>query len=269
MKTDLHPSSIGSFFECSYRWYRDNLFKPIRRIGIAAHLGTSIHKAAETYYSESIKEKQWAKVRDDYKCVAIDTFRERLKDDEPIDIKEVNLNDIEKSIATNSKNYLENSKKLNRDKLPIAVEKSYTVKINSPVIEQIHGTLDIVGDNYISDIKTMSKVKNPKSYILQQGVYAFMRQKAGEDVKDLYIHRVVVPKGYTDCVSIIDNLDNPFTPIDAIIERSKSYVEMIVKTVNEFHKTGNELLFRGNPESILCSPKYCAYYDECKYKKGF
>lgn len=269
MKTDLHPSSIGSFFECSYRWYRDNLFMPIRKIGIAAHVGTGVHKAAEVYYNESISEKKWAKIRDDYKGVALDTFRERVKDDEPIDIKEVNIDSMEKNVLDNAAAYLKNSEALNKGKLPVAVEKSYTVKINSPVIEQIHGTLDIVGDNYISDIKTMSKLKNPKGYILQQGVYAFMRQKAGEDVKDLFIHRVVIPKNYTDCVSIIDNLDNPFTPIDAIIEKSKSYVETIVKTVNEFHKTGNELLFRGNPESILCSPKYCAYYDECKYKKGF
>ena len=242
---------------------------PIRRVGVAAHLGTAIHKAAEVYYNESIKEAKWSAARDDYKGLAIDTFRERIKDDEPNDIKEVDINSIEKIIGDNCLSYIKNSEKLNSGKLPVEVEKKYVVEVNSPVIKNISGTLDIVGDDYIADIKTMRKSKNPKAYVLQQGVYAFLRQKFGEEVKDLRIHRIVLTNNSIDNVSIIDSLDNPFTPIDAVIEKSKSYLELVIKTVNEFNKTGNELLFRGNPESLLCNPKYCAYYGECKFKKGF
>lgn len=266
---EIHPSSLNSFFECSYRWYRDNMFMPIRSIGIAAHLGSSIHKAAETYYKECISEKRWAKVRDDFKGVAIDCLRSRCKDDEPSDIKEVDFNTVEKQAADSSLVYIKNAEKLNNGAIPIDSERHYEVKVNSPVISCVSGTLDVVGEDYIADIKTMSKLKNPSGYLIQQAVYGFLRQKKGEDVKDFIIHRIVIPKQTCDSVSILDSLENPFTEAQSLIDKSKFYLETIIKTCDDFHKTGNEMLFRGNPSSILCSSKYCPYFNECKYAKGF
>lgn len=266
---EIHPSGLSSFFDCGYRWYRDNIFMPIRGVGIAAHLGSSIHKAAETYYKECISEAKWAKARDDFKGVAIDYLRDRCKTEQPIDIKEVDFNTIEKQAAANSMSYINNAKKLNREKIPLGVEKHYEAKVNSPIISKVSGTLDIVGENFIADIKTMSKLKNPSGYLMQQAVYGFLRQKSGEEVEDFIIHRVVVPKQICDSVSIIDSLDNPFTKAQSLIDKSKLYLETLIKTCNEFYKTGNELLFRGNPSSILCNKKYCPYFSECKYSKEF
>ena len=266
---EIHPSGVSGFFDCAYRWFRDNLHKPIHRYGLAAHAGTGIHKAAELYYKESIAEQRWAKPRDDFKGAAIDTLRAKIKDEAPADLHDVNLNDLEKQVGENALNYTRNACDLCSAQLPIDSERKYCVKIKSPIIDCVSGTLDIVGKDYIGDIKTMSKAKNAASYAIQQGIYGVLRQNKGENVRDFLIHRVILPKNSIDCVSILASLDNPFTPAGALIDKSKFYLNTIIQTCNEFHKTGNELLFRGNPQSLLCSDKYCAYYNECKFRKGF
>lgn len=266
-KVTLRPSGIAGFFDCPFRWYRDTLYKPIRRVGIAAHLGTGIHKAGEIYYKECINSKKWVKYKKDIQDVAVDEFRSKIKEDEPTDIKEVNLNDLEKTIATNTLNYLDNAEALNSGLIPLDVEKSYEVKVKSSIIENVKGTLDIVGDGYVGDIKTMSKFKNPKDYVIQQSIYAFLRIHNEENVKDLVIHRVNISKNQVDCKSILAEYNNPCISIDTLIDKAKFYLKTVIKTCNEFEKTGNELLFRGNPSSVLCSEKYCAYYKECPYRK--
>lgn len=269
-KITIRPSSLKGFFDCAYRWYRDYISdKPIRSVGFSAHFGSGVHKASEIYYKECIKHGSWVRPSQELKSVAIDEFRKKCKEQEPRDLDKSKIDEIEKNLAGSSFQYVSKTEQLNFGKIPLAVEKDYEVKINSTIIDSVKGTLDIVGSDYVADIKTMSKLRNPKDYIIQQGVYAFLRQKSGEAVKDLRIHRILLSKNSIDNVSIIDNLDNPFTPIDAVIEKSKSFLELAIKTVNEFEKTGNELLFRGNPESLLCNSKYCAYYAECKFKKGF
>lgn len=265
-KLTIRPSSLNMFFDCSYKWFRDNIHNPIRHVGYSAHCGTAIHKASEEYYTNCINKQNWSKYSSDYEGLAIDTFRERIKEEEPSDIKEININDTENLIKSNVKNYLVNAQALNNDKLPIAVEKTYNVEVKSPYVKEVAGTLDIVGDDYIVDIKTMGRLKNPKDYLLQQGVYAFLRSKKGENVNDLLIHRIVTKENAkkVDCVSI---LGETYTPIKDVIDRSQFYLTTIIKTCNEFFKTGNEILFKGNPNSLLCSDKYCAYYNECPYRK--
>ena len=264
---DIHPSSVPSFFDCPYRWFRDHIHQPIRTIGIAAHAGTSIHKAAETYYKESIAERRWAKPRDDFKAVAIDTLREKIKDESPNDLSECDINTLENEVGDCALNYAQNAETLCGGEIPLASELTYEVKVKSPIIASVKGTLDIVGKDYIGDIKTMQKANNPTKYAIQQGIYGVLRKHKGEEVKDFIIHRVILPKNTIDSVSILANCDNPFTPAEALIEKSKFYLNTIIRTCNDFQRTGNELLFRGNPQCLLCSAKYCAYYFECKWRK--
>ena len=263
-KITIRPSGVDAFFECPYKWYRNNLYKPIRIIGSAAHFGTGIHKTAEIYYNECIAKKEWQKPSKELKSVAVDTLRECFKKEEPNDLKELNINQVEKNISEISFNYVNNAKSLNNEKIPLAVEKTYEVKINSPIIDKVKGTLDIIGDNYIADIKTMGKLKSAKTYANQQGIYAFLRKLHKESTNDLIIHRLNTSKNTIDTQSI---MSETFTPIDALINQSKFYLESIVKTCDAFYKTGDEMLFRGNPNSLLCSEKYCAYYNDCKWRK--
>lgn len=265
-KIDLRPSGIAGFFDCSYRWYRDT-FDPIRHISVAAHLGTGLHKASEMFYRESIDKASWQNFSSSYEDIAIGEFRSKLKEDEPSDIKEVDLNSIESTIVASTREYLKNARSLNNDVLPLAVEKTYEVSLKSQSIRALKGTLDIVGHNYIADIKTMKKFKNPKDYLIQQSLYALLRSRQGECVKDLMIHRVNVTKNEIDCVSILDAMSNKFVTIDTLVDRMIEYLKVIIKTCDEYYKTGDDYAFRGNPSSLLCSDKYCAYYSQCKYRK--
>ena len=261
----IRPSGVNSFFDCSYRWYRDNIYKPIRRVGVAAHFGTSLHKVGETYYNEVIKSQTWQNYNSSYEDIAVETLREKCKEEEPSDLESLaQLNPLEAQLRCKSKLYVEKAKELNKEIIPIAVEKQYRVELKNKNIE-LKGTLDVVGKDYIIDIKTMNKLNNPIKYIMQQGIYAFLREHNKEPVKDLIIHRVLTSKNYIDSESI---LNNTLFGIDNIIEKSKFYLKVIINTTEEFLKSGNEDIFRGNPTSMLCSSKYCPYYNECRYK-GF
>lgn len=262
MAVTLRPSGIDGFFDCSYRWFMDTYY-PIRRVSSAAHLGTGIHKAAETYYRDCISSKRWEPFRSDYIGAGLDTFRNLLKDDEPSDIKEIDELSMEHLISEKAKGYISKAEDLNSESIPLAVEQAYEIKLNSKAVSSIKGTLDIVGDGFIADIKTMNRLNNPSKYVTQQSVYALLRSYSDEAVDQLLIHRVLTKPGKSELDSIAIPGDIP-----SLVDRSKKLVMAIVKTCEEFERTGNEWLFRGNPSSMLCSPKYCPYYDKCIYKKG-
>lgn len=268
IKLDLHPSGVNGFFDCSYKWFRDNLHNPIRRVGTAAHFGTGLHKSAEVFYKETIAKQQWQNYNTAYADVAIESFRENIKDSEPDDIKDVDINDLESELVNLSKAYINNASTL--DSIPQSVENSYTLELakDENIDININGTLDIEYSDSISDIKTMNRLNNPSKYLIQQGIYAILKESANKDneVKDLKIHRVVRAKQHIDSISILGNTKNPFTTIQDIKTYCKQSIDTIAKTLKEFDKTGNEILFRGNPNSLLCGEKYCPYYKECKWK---
>lgn len=266
-KIIIRPSGIKSFFDCSYRWYRETIKDPQIRVGVAAHLGTGIHKAAETFYSESIKEKRWAKVKDDFKLAGLDEFRKKMKEEEPSDIKDVKIEEVEKTLLSCSENYIGRAEKLMKGQLPLSVEKTYSVVVNSPIIKEVRGTLDIVGEGYVGDIKTMNKWKNSKEYVAQQMVYAWLRSKKGENVEDLRIHRVNVKTVGSDVRSILTELNNPFIKMEFLISKAEFLLTSMIRACEDFFKTGNENVFRGNPSSLICSPKYCNYWVGCPYRK--
>lgn len=267
---DLHPSSISSFFSCPYAWYRTYLSdKPIRSIGSAAHVGTAIHKASEVFYRDCIAHNEWVNpVNSAYDDAAVESFQKRVKDDTPSDIKGLDIDSLIITIKQKKQNYLNKARTLCKEQIPIAVEKTYFAKINSSVPMQINGTLDIVNETSIADIKTMNRRNDPKKYWLQQGIYALIKeQNAAEGEKpteDLLIHRVLTTKDEVDCASICDGM--PVTPIDEIKEKAKTLLQTVVKTIELWHKTGDEIVFHGNPNCLTCSSKYCEYWHDCKFK---
>lgn len=264
---ELHPSGFSSFFSCPYAWYRNNLAEnPIRTVGSAAHIGSAIHKASEVYYTDCINSSDWVNpVNSAYDDAAVDLFKKRMKEEAPADIKELNENEAINTIRTKKQLYLNNARQLCKTVIPEAVEKTYEVELNSKIPMKIRGTLDIVNTDSIIDIKTMNRRNDPKKYWIQQGVYALMREKQGDSVNDLIIHRVLTTKDEVDSVSILSS-GLPEFSIEDLKERVEGLVKTIVKTIELYYKTGDEIVFRGNPTCMTCSPKYCAYWHDCKFR---
>lgn len=260
----LRPSGISGFFDCQYRWFRDNLYKPIRSVGFAAHFGTSLHKAGETFYNECIAKQDWLAYNSSYSDIAVETLNNIIKDDEPSDLKSIDISKAKTSLDGLAKLYTTKAKDLNYSKLPLAVEKHYTVKIDDTF--SIAGTLDIVGKDYIADIKTMNKNKAASTYVVQQATYALLREMNKEEVKDLFIHKVITPKNDIQLDNALHKAENVI-PIEQAKDRVKVYIETIYKKVKAYQALGDESMFIGNPTSMLCSEKYCAYFKECKYRK--
>lgn len=263
----LRPSSLMGFFECPQKWFRDFLdnSRPSRRkTSASAHIGTAIHKSAELYLNECIKAQKWVNPTNSaYEDGAIQSLINRYADDPPSDIKETTAKSAIQVVRQNYLFYLQSCEKLCNGVLPCAVELplAHTLKAKTPYQIELKGTIDIAMPSAIIDIKTMSRRKDPRSYTLQQGAYALLRElnDPNTHIDDLQIHRVITSGlGDIDSVSLGD--------ATIIKEKTRFMINAIVHKIEQWEATRNESLWLGNHRSWLCSDKWCAYYSECPYR---
>ena len=59
------------------------------------------------------------------------------------------------------------------------LRKRYTVSLDHPVFEAVSGTLDIVLDRGVVDLKHTKRKTDASKYTLQQSTYTFLRQASG------------------------------------------------------------------------------------------
>jgi hypothetical protein len=146
---------------------------------------------------------------------------------------------------------------------PVAIEKRYAIPINHRFFTEIGGTLDIVYEKSIADIKFTKRASNVAHYTLQQSTYAWLRQASGDTVEHLYIHNVVKPQKVKGSEVIITEL-----PIQ--IAYAQYWIEKILETVNVYEANKENIV---NPDSLfrcssptdnyLCTPKWCGFWSEC------
>jgi len=51
------------------------------------------------------------------------------------------------------------------------------------------------------------------------------------------------------------------------LDKAKAIVNTLLDTTEVYSqdKVDPDILFRGNPKYYLCSPRYCAFYNSCKF----
>lgn len=271
MELTLRPSSIGSYISCQWQWYNVHILNRNTIPSARAALGTSIHKVAEVILNEAIetrhKDLNISKAND----IAIQEYNELLKKDEPVfedgDTKE----SIEKEILNGTKSWLDDIAPI--IDIPIAVEKFYEVKTpNNPIFARVAGSIDYVGENTLHDIKSTRRKPTLQNYDLQQGCYALLREKNGENVDSVKIQAVILGKKETkgQILDLIKDSTDPFRELNDIKNQSRYIINNILEKAKVLNTDtiNPEILFTGNPKSMLCSPKYCSLYNECKFVKG-
>jgi hypothetical protein len=145
--------------------------------------------------------------------------------------------------------------------IPKAVEKFLEVQISgNPIISAIGGTIDYLTDSVIADVKTSKRKPVVSNYTTQQSIYKYLAMEHGYNIEHSLIQGVVlkkVPEGH-------------ILEMEPKIDQAKFLVNQMlsVMALAATDTVPLELLFRGNPKYYLCSPKYCAFFNECDYAKG-
>lgn len=258
-KMVIRPSSLDTFFGCSHQWYRVFVLGQTSMTNNRAAIGTAIHKGAEVLWSESMKTKK----KDPNVPKLIDAaIAEFAEEDKKHDVQYGEGEDINTSNAEIIKGveaFVEDIVPFTA--IPDKVEQRYTIDIdNHPLVKAVSGTVDYLSDTTMADIKTSKRKPTPASYEVQQSVYKMLVVESGQPVERNLIQGVVLKKATEGTI-----LEAPTN-----LEKAKYLVNNLLDVTELLHtdKIDPNVLFRGNPKHHFCSPKFCAFYNDCKFVKG-
>lgn len=245
----LRPSSVDSFFQCSYQWGKTFLEGITTIPGSRAAIGTAIHRGAEVYWSEAMErgdvDDNLSKLTD----AAMEAWKDETKDG-------VNYNDGEtegscaKEIISGTQTFVEDIAPYAQ--IPDFVEERFSVDLDHPLVKRLSGTVDYMSRSTIADLKTSKRKPSPPNYTTQQSIYKYLAIANGHDIKHNLIHGVVLkakPEGM-------------ILPMEANVPQAKALVNNILDTLDVVwaDKVPIETILRPNPKYYLCSPKYCSLY---------
>lgn len=256
----IRPSAIDVYLNCSYKWAKTYLEGVNGIPNARASIGTSIHAGAEFMWNDAIKSGVKDLENSAIIDCAVEKMREEHKTNKPQYDDGEDLNTAEKEVIGGTKVFMNDIAPFT--KIPVAVEKYFSVNIEDhPVISKVGGTIDYLGLNTIADIKTSKRKLVTQSYKTQQSTYKFLAESHNLKIEHTLIQGVILPKKdpYAEVASV-----------DIDVEQAKYFLNSILDIV-EFAAKGMiplELLFKGNPKYYLCSPKYCALYNDCPFVHG-
>jgi len=256
-KIILRPSSLDGGAQCPSQWYRVFILGGTSIPNSRAAIGTAIHAGVEEMWKDSIKAKTKISSKGSMADAAMEAFTEEEQKGLVYDASE-SQGSCAKEIIVGLDTYVEDI--VPWVVIPTHVEKRYTVKITGhPIVEGISGTLDYVEERLglISDVKTSKRKPQVANSSTQQSIYRFVVEENGIKVNNSSIQAVVLkakPEGH-----VMDAQIN--------IPKAKAIVNTLLDTLEVLNKDiiDPNILFRGNPKYWLCSPKYCAFYNDCRF----
>lgn len=253
----LRPSAIDGFFGCAFQWGKQHL-EGVRSIpNSRAAIGTAVHAAAEAAWTESMAKGDKIANQSMMLDAGMQTFKEEQAlgmeygdgEDEGSCVKEIMLGS--ECFAEDIMPYA---------KMPVAVEKRFTVDLDHQLIADISGTVDYITDNTIADLKTSKRKPTMSNYSTQQSIYTYLAQSNGVDVKHNQIQAVVFKKKETEGMIL---------PLEPDIPTAKNLVNIMLDTLDVvlLDVAPIETILRPNPKYMFCSAKFCNFYGKCPATK--
>lgn len=253
----IRPSSVDTFFQCSYQWGKVFLEGVTSIPNTRAAIGTSIHAAAEQMWTDAIakgkKDPNLSAMTD----AAMEAWKEEKQKGLQFDEGESD-GSCAAEIISGTEAFIEDIAPFSP--IPKAVEKFYEVKLDHALVSGLGGTVDYITDNTIADLKTSKRKPTVSNYQTQQSIYKYLAVANGIDVKHNLIQSVVLKKQPEGAIlSLEPNVDQAKSMINSMLDT----LDLIAKDV-----APAEVILRGNPKYYLCSNKYCALYNTCPFVKG-
>ena len=264
-KFNLRASSIGQFIRCPYQYFQFNIAGAHRgRPSAAAALGTAVHKAMEVGLLEKIATGSLPPL-----SVLEDAAHQNwmaASEDEEMEYNENNgesFDVVDRMVVGGARIY---GKELMPSIEPIATERVFTKIIEGhPLIHAVQGSIDIEEERGVSDLKVTKDKTSGSKHILQLSTYAHLRNENGLPTTYSSIDNVIKGRKLDPHKMRTERIDVKVAP-----EYAKHWIDQILETTKEFHKSGDEKLFRGtSPDNnFLCNPNWCSLWDSCPHVAG-
>jgi len=256
-KITIRPSSIDGFTQCPQQWYRIHILGENSIPNSRAAIGTAIHSGVETLWNESIAAKDKVVNKTAMEDAAMDALEKENQKGLQYDDGE-DANSAQKEIRTGLGTFVTDI--VPDTDIPTAVETRYSVDIDGhPIVARVSGTLDYINTatGFVADVKTGKRKHSVANSGTQQSIYQFLAEENGVDVKGAVIQNVILKQKPQGLVmnSAID------------IPKAKAAVNNMLDVLDVYHQdvVDPNMLFRGNPKYFLCSEKYCAFFNDCKW----
>ena len=255
----IRPSSVDNFYQCAYQWGKVFLEGVNTIPGARAAIGTSVHSAAESLWTDAIatgsKDANLTKMTE----AAMESWKEEAQKGIRFDEGE-DENTAAAEILKGTEAFIEDI--VTFTPIPVAVEQRFSVDIDHPLVERLSGTVDYISKDTIADVKTSKRKPSVANYTTQQSIYKYLAQANGVDVQHSLIQGVVFRKGKPADGMILSQ------PVD--VPQAKALVNSMLDTLDVVYKdlVPIETILRGNPKYYLCSEKYCALHNDCPFVNG-
>ena len=251
----IHQSMVGMWLRCGLQFERRYLLGEIMPPSIAARRGSAVHKAAELNNLQKVSSHEDLPL-DVLQDAARDEYVRLLKDEgvfipkEDLPSKAAILNDnLNQAVRTTEAYRKDVAPKIQ----PILVEKSATIDIGLDL--PISGRLDLGTIDGIRDIKVQGQTKNQAwaDAEIQPDFYWHLYKEITGAYPQSFTYDALVP------LKEVVKYNPLVTRRQSNLTRIRQYCAALLRDL----QTGS---FRpADPESWICSPKWCGWWNTCAY----
>jgi len=256
MKPQLHATSIATFSRCGEQFRRRYVEGERQPPGIAAHVGSGVDASVTANLTQKIHDGTLLS-EEQVQDLARDGFRRALeRDGAMLSDEERELG--EEAVAGQAADKAVRLASLHHGELaptivPTSVQWPWSLELTDYAFELV-GTADVREAGRIRDTKTSAKspTADAADKSLQLTAYAMA---------------ATVIDGETPEVTL-DYLVDLKTPKTAVLSstRSEGDFAALLNRVEVIHDAMEAGVFPpADPDSWMCSPKFCGYYKSCRY----
>lgn len=256
-KKAVHQSHLGMLLNCPEQYRRRYVENDKRPPGVAAHIGTGVHRGADLDMKRKIRTGELAEVHEVKEIAAEATdkaFREDgvhlLEDEETIGLARVRGKSMDLAVEYAELYHEEIAPQLE----PLASEREFRVTSDEFPVD-LAGTIDLLEEKKVRDLKTRGSkpAADIASKSLQGSIYTLAAsQMTGEEhyaytmdfvvkTKKPYVHRVDAKMGPAVWNATLETIRRGWALVEAGIFPP------------------------ANPDWWGCSQKWCGYWDDCPF----
>ena len=259
----VRASSWGALFDCSHKWEAEHLLGVRKAAGLRAQLGTAIHASTAAFDKHRMEGAPIS--IDEAAGVFVDTLH---KPDREIDLSQddLSLRDAETIGLKLHSRYCGELSPRFRFQSVEATLAPFDIDCGASIVIRLTGTMDrarvAITDRgaVIPDIKTGSRViekgdVKTKGRSAQLGTYQLMHEhESGQPTAGAQVIALQTTSAAQVGASPVFDAKR--------VMLGTADRPGLIEFAAEMFRTG---LFPPNPQSMLCSPKYCARWSSCDF----
>lgn len=260
----VRASSWGGLFDCAYRWEGEHLLGMRKPAGLRAQLGTAIHASTAVFDQSRLPGAQPVSI-DEAAGVFVDTL---TKPEREVDYTkdDLTIRDAERIGLTLHSMYCQDVAPRFRFASVEAKLKPVDIDCGGGVTVRLTGTMDRArvastpAGQVIPDIKTGARViehgqAKTKGRAAQLGTYQLMHEQEHQQ-----------PTAGAQVIAL-QTSSKPSTGVSQVFDAKRVMLGTetapgLIEFAAEMFRTG---LFAPNPQSMLCSERYCVRWSQCPY----